>query len=236
MSFIQDAGIPPTLVTDNVHEETHGEWGQTCRVYHIQQKHTVPYSPWQILAEASVRAVKQGIWRATSQKHSPRRLWCYYDQWVAAIRRLTALDLPQLDGQVPKAYVLGSTVDISSYAQFNWYKYVWYLKPKALFPYEKKCLGRWLGIAEVSIDVMASYILTESGTVVVRKSIWALSAGKVQTDEIKQAMTALNEKITLKIGDSLPLERDHQRTPYSTLCRDFIPLVLFHELVESYSD
>ena len=55
---------------------------------------------------------------------------------------------------------------------------------------------------------MASYILTENGNVVVRKSIWALSAGEVQTNKIKQAMTELNEKITLKIDDSLPLERD----------------------------
>jgi hypothetical protein len=203
MSFIQDAGIPSTLVTDNAHEEMQGEWGQTCRVYHIQQKNTVPYSPWQNLAEASVRAIKQGIRRATSRKRSPKRLWCYCGQWVAAIRRLTALDLPQLDGQVPESYVLGSTVDISAYAQFDWYEYVWYSEPKASFPNEKKCLGRWLGIAEVSIDIMASYILTESGSVVVRKSIWALSSDERQTDEIKQATKELDEKISLKIGDAV---------------------------------
>jgi hypothetical protein len=86
MLFIQDAGIPLTLVTDNAHEEMQGKWGQTCQVYHIQQKDTVPYSPCQNLAEASLRAIKQGIRRATGQKCSPKRLWCYCGQWVAAIR------------------------------------------------------------------------------------------------------------------------------------------------------
>jgi hypothetical protein len=204
---------PPTLVTDNAHEETHGEWGQTFRVYHIQQKHTAPYSPWQNLAEASARAVKQGIRRATSRKRSPKRLWCYCGQWVAAIRRLTALDLPQLDGQTPESHVLGSTVDISAYAQFDWYEYVWYLEPKASFPNEKKCLGRWLGVAEVSIDVMASYILTDKGTVVVRKSIWGLSKLEVETDEVKETAKELDEQITRKLGNSLPVERDSKDDP-----------------------
>ena len=64
------------------------------------------------------------------------------------------------------------------------------------------------GIAEVSIDVMASYILTETGTVVVRKSIWALSKDELQTDEAQQATKELDEKIKLKIGNSIPTERE----------------------------
>ena len=61
MSFIQDYGIPPTLVTDNAHEGTHGKWGYSCHVYHIQQKHIAPHSLWQDQAEASAGAVEQGI-------------------------------------------------------------------------------------------------------------------------------------------------------------------------------
>jgi hypothetical protein len=240
MSSAQDAGIPPTLVTDNAHEETHGEWGQTCRVCHIQQKHTTPCSPWQNLAEASgVGAVKQGIRRATSRKRSPKRLWwCYCGQWVAAIIRLTALDLPQLDGQTPESHVLGSTVDMSAYAQFDWYEYVWYLEPKASFPNEKKCLGRWLGIAEVSIDVMASsYILTDKGTVVVRKSIWGLSKLEFETDEVKQTAKELDEQITRKLDNSLPVERDSKDDPADP-CTPLPPEDLWDDLddVEEVAD
>ena len=203
MAFIQQAGIPQILITDNAPEEVAGEFKETCRVHHIQQKFVVPHSPWMNLAEASVRAIKQGIQRATRRKRSPKRLWCYCGQWVAAVRRLTALDLPQLDGRVPEEFVMGSTPDISPYAQFDWYEPVWYIMPEAKFPHEKKRLGRWLGIAEVSTDVMASFILTETGKVIVRKSIWAISVDERATDEIKAAMTQLDVAITAKVGDSV---------------------------------
>ena len=122
---------------------------------------------------------------------------------MAAVRRLTALDLPQLNGEVPESYVLGSTVDISAYAQFDWYEYVWYSEPTATFPNERKCLGRWLGIAEVSTDVMASYILTDAGSVIIRKSVWGVSSDDRQTEGLQTRMTELDEKIRLKIGDQI---------------------------------
>ena len=46
MSFICDAGIPQTLVTDNANAETDGESGETVKVHHIQQQFVVPHSPW----------------------------------------------------------------------------------------------------------------------------------------------------------------------------------------------
>lgn len=40
MSFTQDdAGIPLTLVNDNVHEETQGKWGETCCIPHPTKAH-----------------------------------------------------------------------------------------------------------------------------------------------------------------------------------------------------
>ena len=90
---------------------------------------------------------------------------------MAAIRRLTALDMPQLQGRVPDEDVLGSTPDISQYAQFDWYKPVLYWDPVGAFSHEQKLLGRWLGVAEVSMDLMAFYILTKTGKIVVRMSV-----------------------------------------------------------------
>jgi hypothetical protein len=41
---------------------------------------------------------------------------------------MTAHDFPELDGMPPKEAVHNHMVDISAYAQFNWYnKYVWYI-------------------------------------------------------------------------------------------------------------
>jgi hypothetical protein len=83
--------------------------------------------------------------------------------------------MPQLQGRVPDEDVLGSTPDTSQYAQFDWYEPILYWDPLGNFLHEQKLLGRWIGVAEVSTDLMAFYILTETGKVVVRKSVWALS-------------------------------------------------------------
>ena len=98
MSFINDAGIPQTLVKYNANAETDGEWGKTVKVHHIQHQFVVPYSPWQNLEESSVRHPKQGIRRATLRRRYPKIIWYYCGQWVAAIRILTALDIAQLNG------------------------------------------------------------------------------------------------------------------------------------------
>ena len=203
MPFIQEVGIPQTIVTDNAPEEVHGEFGKICRQFRIKQEQTVPYSPWSNLAESAIRELKVGIRRALRRSKAPRRLWCYCGKWVAAIRRLTALDMPQLQGRVPDEDVLGSTPDISQYAQFDWYEPVLYWDPVGNFPHEQKLLGRWIGVAEVSTDLMAFYILTKTGKVVVRKSVWALSQDDLANPDIKLRLVDLDEGISSKIGDGI---------------------------------
>jgi hypothetical protein len=203
MSFIHDAGIPQMLVSDNSGEQTFSDFGDTCVKYQINRKFTIPHSPWSNLAEASIREIKVGIRKAMRRRRSPKRTWCYCGEWVTAIRRLTALNMPQLEGRVPEEAISGHTPDISPYAQFDWYEYIWYHDPVASFPYEKKLLGRWLGVAECSIDVMAFYILTASGKVIVRKSIWALSTEEMQTPEVQTSTAGLDLAISQKIGDAI---------------------------------
>ncbi|KAI2502898.1 Reverse transcriptase (RNA-dependent DNA polymerase) [Fragilaria crotonensis] len=197
MPFIQEVGIPQTIVTDNAPEEVHGEFGKICRQFRIRQEQTVPYSPWSNLAESTIRELKVGIRRTLRRSKAPRRLWCFCGKWVAAIRRLTALDMPQLQGRVPDEDVLGSTPDISQYAQFDWYEPVLYWDPVGTFPHEQKLLGRWLGIAEVSTD------LIKTGKIIVRKSVWGLSEDDFANPDVKTRLVELNEGIRSKIGDDL---------------------------------
>ena len=126
--------------------------------------------------------------------------------WVAAIRRLTALEMPQLQGRVPEEDVLGSTPDISQYAQFDWYEPVMYWDPISGFPHEQKLLGRWIGVAKVSTDLMAFYILTRKGKIVVRKSVWGLSNDDFANPDMKLRLVELDEGIRSKIGDGLKAE------------------------------
>ena len=97
----------------------------------------------------------------------------------------------------------GDTPDISAYAMFGWYEPVWYLDPSKDFPNETKMLGWWLGVSESSIDVMAYYILTKTGKVIVRKSIWAVNSDESGTDAYKSDLSDLTEAIKQKIGDSI---------------------------------
>ena len=122
--------IPRTIVTDRAPEEIGGTWNAVRKKYHINQRWTEPYSPWQNAAENSIREIKKGIKRHTRRMNSPKRLWCYLGEYVAALRRLTAHDLPELDGMVPEARYNGGFADISEYCQFDWYQYVWYIDPK----------------------------------------------------------------------------------------------------------
>jgi hypothetical protein len=203
VSFIHDVGIPQTLVSDGAKEELLGAVNATCRRYHIQQKQTVPYSPWSNLAEASIRELKVGIRRATRRQGSPKRLWCYCAQWVAGVRRLTALDIPDLEGRVPAEVVTGSTPDITAYVQFDWYEHVFYWDPAVKFPDDRKLIGRWLGVAEVAIDELAFYILTKTGKVIIRKSVWALSEDDRHDPGIYHQIADLDASIRERLGDSV---------------------------------
>jgi len=79
-----------------------------------------------------------------------------------------ALDIRQLEGRSPTKDILGYTPDISAYSKFDWYQPVWYLKPDAHYPHQKKVLGHWIGVAESCSNLMAYRILEPNGKVVVR--------------------------------------------------------------------
>jgi hypothetical protein len=102
--------------------------------------------------------------------------------------------------------VLGLTPDISQYSQFDWYEPVLYWDPVGAFPHEQTLLGRWLGVAEVSTDLMAFYILTETGKIMVRKSVWGLREDSFVNPNIKIRLVDLDEGICSKIGDHLKEE------------------------------
>jgi hypothetical protein len=82
--------------------------------------------------EVKIRELKKGIRRAPMRKaRMPYRLWNFCGEWVSAIRRYTAHNIPLLEGRVPAESIEGNTPDILEYAQFDWYQYVWYHDPRA---------------------------------------------------------------------------------------------------------
>jgi hypothetical protein len=83
---IRSVGILKELLSDGAKAETAGRFAEVTSEHHVKQQTTEPYSRWQNRAEASIREIKCGIKRATLRLKSPKRLWDFCGEWVAAIK------------------------------------------------------------------------------------------------------------------------------------------------------
>ena len=201
MSFIQEFGVPKTLVTDGASEMQKGRGRATCNEYRIHLKHTVPYSPWQNLAEASVREIKRMTKQRIGRTGAPKRLWSYAAKWSVALRRLTASDIPELQGRTPYEHITGSTPNITPYILFNWYDDVYFHMPTADFPHEKRVLGKLIGVADNCSDELAYVVITSSGIPMTRKSVWAIPPEQLKTDRVQADILELNQALDDRFGD-----------------------------------
>jgi hypothetical protein len=200
LTYIQHAGVPKTLVTDGANEMQKGRGREIANEYHISLKVTVPYSPWQNKAEAAIRENKRFVRRKLKQANAPPRTWAYCAKWGAGLRRLTALSIPELNGRTATERVTGCTPDISAYAMFDWYQPVYYHEPVAQFPYQKRAIGRIIGVADNCTDELAYYILPKSCIPIVRKSVWAVPPEMLKTDAVQADILELDSSIRNKLG------------------------------------
>jgi predicted hotdog family 3-hydroxylacyl-ACP dehydratase len=201
---IRSIGIPKELVSDGAKAETQGDFGNIVREYKIKPTTTEPYSEWQNRAEAAVREIKRGLKRTMQRTRTPKRLWDYCGEWVAAVRRLTAHDLPGLDGRVPDEVVKGNTPDIAEYAQFDWYQYVWCHDPAVQFPNDQRRLARWIGVAHSVGNPMTFWVLPSTCKVLARSTVWSLTEDERQNPAIQAQMAELDASIREKVGDLVP--------------------------------
>jgi Reverse transcriptase (RNA-dependent DNA polymerase) len=140
------------------------------------------YTPNQNRAESGIRELKRMYRRAMLQSGAPAVLWDHCMQLQAEIRSHTALDMTTLQGETPYMRLFGETADISHICQFAWYEYVWHID--SLAKMENKELGRWLGPSQSVGDKMCSKILVKTGRVIVRSSVFPLSAADRSNDAI----------------------------------------------------
>jgi hypothetical protein len=119
---------------------------------------TEQHLPWQNCMEAKIWELKKGITRAMRKARMPCRLWDFCGEWVSAIRRYMAHEIPLLEGRVPAESIEGNTPDISEYFQFDWYQYIWYHNPESL-PCDNIKLWQWIGVAHNVGAPLTSLIL-----------------------------------------------------------------------------
>jgi hypothetical protein len=83
---------------------------------------------------------------------------------------------------------------------FDWYKIVEYLTPVSEYPIQKRELGQWIGVSENCINEMASAILTGKGQIIIRTSIWGLSADDLMNPTKIAEIAGLDKCINSKIN------------------------------------
>ena len=107
---------------------------------------------------------------------APEVLWDYCLEWCALVRSHTALNVAELDGQVPTTKMTGDTSNISFIAEFGWYDWVLFVSPD----YEKNRMGVkqldcHLGPAANVGDAMCGTVITSKSTRLDRTSIITLT-------------------------------------------------------------
>ncbi len=202
----QRDGVPPCVIMDGAREQTMGEFQRKARQAEVHVKQTEPGTPWSNAAETGIREVKRGAGRKMTLARSPAALWDHCLELEGMIRSHTALDMYELEGQVPETIVSGQTADISPFVEFAWYDWVLYWDHTAKFPEEKEVLGRWLGPAIDVGPAMTAKILTNKGEVLYRSTYRRMTEEEVINPERVKEMGDFDQSIRTKLGD--PVEHE----------------------------
>jgi hypothetical protein len=121
---------------------------------------------------------------------------------ASGVRRRTALDIPALNGLTPEECIHGRMVDISSYAQFDWYSLVWCIDEPTDAVTSGRQIGRWIGVAEKVGSNLCYYVLPKSCRPISRSSVMPISSDEQLQPETKLLIDDYNNAVTLKIGDN----------------------------------
>jgi len=199
--FIRDVGIPQTIHSDNAKELMQGEWKKICNEFMITTTYTEPHSPWQNRAEGQIRELKRHVQRKMKSRNVPKRLWNYCVKWSCDVRNKTASNLFALEGRTPYEAIYGHTPDISSLCEFDFYEPVWYFDPHT-FPEDNRLLGRWLGEAHQIGQAMCYWILTNTGKVIARSTVQAISEADINTEQVTSELKAFDSAIETRLSDS----------------------------------
>ena len=190
-----------TIHTDNAKELIEGDFAKLNRKVGTKQTSTEPYTPNQNRAELCMREFKKRIWRLMARKNVPLRLWYFTSEYIADIMSLTATPLAKLQGRTSYEFMFGHTPDISEYIEFDFYDWIWYWEPEAIYPEEKKRLGRWLGVAHRVGQGMCYYVLSETAKVVVRSTLSGLHDDEGNIEDVKGKKEFFTKTLESNIGN-----------------------------------
>ena len=165
-AFIDDFGIPDTLIADLAGEQS-GEntefLNQVCR-HNIRLHHTEKGRHNQNhQVELEIGILKQRWKNRMSQKGVPSRLWDY-----GLVYEVEILTHMCRHGSDRSGYeeLTGNTPNISEWLDFAFYNLVWYHVPSNKPTTPPRALGHWLGVSHRVGSALCYWILTRSGKVI----------------------------------------------------------------------
>ena len=207
-TFCREFGVPEKLIVDGSKEHTERgtEFMKQVNSNGISLKISEPGMHNQSPAEGVVREVRRRWYRTMFKKRVPKIFWDYGMRWVCETMQRTYVRGHRIDGGVPLQSVTGETIDISEYLDFGFYDKVWYHENAGL---GEPMPGRWLGVSKHVGGQMCFYVLTKTGSVVSRSSVWRATNLELQTDVIKTVFDELDEAIKRHVKDNnFPVDGD----------------------------
>ena len=207
-TFCREFGVPEKLIVDGSMEQTGKgtEFMRQVRTNGIDLKVAEPGLHNQSPAEGVVREVRRRWYRTMFKKRVPKIFWDYGMRWVCETMQRTFVKGHRIDGCVPLQAVTGETVDISEYLDFGFYDRVWYHDNAGL---GAPMPGRWLGVSKHVGGQMCFHVLTRSGHVVSRSSVWRATNLELQTDAVKTTFEDFDNTIKRNIADdNFPVDGD----------------------------
>jgi hypothetical protein len=147
--FINDVGVPVTLICDKATEQTgnHTDAMKIVQRMNIEmrmaEKGCGITQNHQVGTEITEVKTK---WKARMRASQvPARLWDYVLVYIAGIQSLLARGVGQRPGI---KHITGSTINTSEWLDFDFYDRVWYWDAKKMeMTNEQARIGRWLGIS-----------------------------------------------------------------------------------------
>ena len=110
----------------------------------------------------------------------PAKLWDHCIELEALILLHIALDIYELQGQVPEKLLSGKTVDIYPIVEHEWYNFVKWFDHGSSFPEPKEVHGRWLGPSMDIGPAMCSKIIKSNGQIINLSSYRAITEEEIQ--------------------------------------------------------
>ena len=197
LPLLDVAGLPSQIHSDRAPDLIAGQFSQLLRKYRIRHTTVESNSPWQNRAEGQgVKPVKRlGLWLLT-KAGAPARVWDYAFELAADILSLTSRPSLTYGNQPGYQRLTNLKPDISQYASFGFYEWIWHWDETE----KVKQLGRWLGVAENVGPIMTFWILNAKGNPIPRSTVIPLLDTELDSNLIQRKMQEFDYNIQAKFN------------------------------------